>query len=229
MVGALVVDDVLRDAEAVLGGELLQRGLPVEGGAERRGGLDERVEELVHEHRGDLDAAGEVDGADQRLDGVGEDRGLVATAGALLAATELDVLAEPDAAADLGERPGVDHGGAQLGQPALGQVGVLGVERLGDDDTEDRVTEELEPLVGGQSAVLVGERPVRQGTVEQPGVQNGIPERGTQLGVVRQGLGLTLEGELRGPDDGPSGRRTGRTRRTRGAAGAWLRRRGSRR
>jgi hypothetical protein len=170
-----------------------------------------------------------VHGADQGLDGVGEDRGLVAPAGALLAATELDVLAEPDAAADLGERPGVDDGGAQLGQPSLGQVGVLGVERLRDDDAEDRVTEELEPLVGGQPAVLVGERPVRQGAVQQPGVQDRIPEGGTQLGVVRQGLGLTLGRELRGPDDGPRGRRTGRTRRTPGAGGAWLRRRGSRR
>ena len=39
VVGALVLDDVLRDAEGVLGGELLQAGLPVQAGAEARRGL----------------------------------------------------------------------------------------------------------------------------------------------------------------------------------------------
>src|SRR5690242_853562 len=39
VVGALVLDDVLGDAEAVLGGELLERGLPVQAGAHGRGGL----------------------------------------------------------------------------------------------------------------------------------------------------------------------------------------------
>ena len=147
----------------------------------------QRVEQVVDQDRGDLDAAGEVHGADHGLDGVGQDRGLVAAAGRLLAAAELDVLAEADAAADLGERAGVDHGRAQLGQPALGQVGVAQVERLGDDDAEHRVTEELEPLVGRQPAVLVGVGPVRQRAVEQPGIQHGIPERGAQLRVVGQG------------------------------------------
>ena len=36
--------------------------------------------------------------------------------------------------ADLGERAHVDDGGAQLGQLALGQVGVVAVERVGDDE-----------------------------------------------------------------------------------------------
>ena len=96
MVGAVVLDDVLGDAEAVLGGELLQGGLPVEAGAHRRGRLHQRVEEPVDDLGGLVDAAAEVDRPDHRLDGVGEDRGLVATAGGLLAAAELDVLAEPD-------------------------------------------------------------------------------------------------------------------------------------
>ena len=134
----------------------------------------------------DLEAAAEVDRADHRLDGVGQDRGLVAAAGGLLAAAELDVLAEPDLAGDVGEGAGVDHRGAQLGQPALGQVGVGAVERLGDDDAEHGVAEELQPLVGRQAAVLVGERAVRQGALEQLGVQDGIPERCAQLVVVGQ-------------------------------------------
>ena len=129
----------------------------------------------------------EVDRADHGLDGVGQDRRLVATAGGLLAATELDVLAEADHAGDLGERAGVDDGGAELGQPALGEVGVEQVERLGDDDAEHGVAEELEALVGRQPAVLVGVRAVRQGAVEQLGVEVRIPERTTQFVVDADG------------------------------------------
>ena len=51
VVGAVVLDDVLGHAERVLGGELLQRGLPVEAGAQRGGRLDEGVEEQVHDLR----------------------------------------------------------------------------------------------------------------------------------------------------------------------------------
>ena len=40
--------------------------------------------------------------------------------------------AEPDRLGHLSQRPRVDHGGPQLGQPALGEVGVGAVERLGD-------------------------------------------------------------------------------------------------
>ena len=91
----------------------------------------------------------EVDRPDHRLDRVGHDRGLVAPAGGLLAAAEQQELAEPERAADLGQRPGVDHGRAQLGQLALGQVGVGAVEGVGDDQPQHRVAEELQPLVGG--------------------------------------------------------------------------------
>ena len=173
------------------------------------GRLDERVEEPVHDLGGHLDAAAEVHGADHGLDGVGEDRRLVAAAGGLLAAAELDVLAEPDAAADLGQRAGVDDGRPQLGQPALGEVGVGAVERLGDDDAEHGVTEELQALVGRQPAVLVGVRAVGQRALEQLGVQHGVPERCSQLRVVGQ-----RTGPVRGPDDGRRARRTGRTCRT---------------
>jgi hypothetical protein len=44
----------------------------------------------VDELAGDLEAAAEVDGADDRLDGVREDRGLLAASGDLLTAAELD-------------------------------------------------------------------------------------------------------------------------------------------
>ena len=164
-------DDVLGDAEPVLGGELLEGGLPVQAGADAEAasisGSNSRCTTCAELSK----PPDEVDRADHRLDGVGEDRGLLAAAGGLLAAAELDVVAEPDRAADLGQRAGVDDGRAQLGQPALGEVGVGEVERLGDDDAEHRVAEELQALVGRQAAVLVGVGAVRQGALEQLGVQ----------------------------------------------------------
>ena len=224
VVGAVVLDDVLGDAEAVLGGQLLQGGLPVQAGAQRGRGLDERVEQQVDDVGRRLEAAAEVHRTDHRLDGVGEDRGLSAAAGRLLAAAELDVVTDTDVPADHGQRAGVDHGGPELGQSTLGQVRVGAVERLGHDDAEHRVAQELQALVGRQSAVLVGVRAVREGALEELGLQDRIPERGTQLGVVGQRTGT-----VRGPDGGRRERRTDHTRRTHGAAGAWHRRRGSRR
>ena len=106
--------------------------------------------------------------------------------------------------------------------------GWRGVERLGDDDAEHGVAEELQPLVGRQAAVLVGVGAVGQGAVEQLGVQHGIPERCSQLGVVSRSVGQRT-GRVTGPGDGPRARRTGHSCRRRGAAGAWHRTRGWRR
>ena len=87
--GPGLADQVLGDAEPEGGGELLQAGLPVQAGAERgrlRRSAGRRAGGPAR--RGRVEAAVEVDGADHRLEGVGEDRGLVAAAGGLLAAAE---------------------------------------------------------------------------------------------------------------------------------------------
>ena len=68
---------------------------------------------------------------------------------------------------DVGQRVGVDDAGAQLGQITLGAVGVAVVELLGDGQPEHRVAEELQALVGGQPAVLVGVAAVRERDGEQ--------------------------------------------------------------
>ena len=146
------------------------------------GGLDQRVEQQVHDVGGGLEAAAEVDRADHRLDGVGEDRGLVAAAGGLLAAAELDVLAEADRARPTSASArALTTAARSLASRPSERSGWRAVERLGDDHAEHRVTEELQALVGGQAAVLVGERAVREGALEQLGVQVGIPERRAQL------------------------------------------------
>ena len=167
VVGALVGEGVLRDADPERRGQLLQGGLPVEGRPHPRRGRHERVEPVVDQRRRGVRAAGQVDRADHGLGRVREDRGLVATPGALLAASEQQVGPEVETARDVGEGSHVDDGGAQLGQLALGLVGVGAIEGVGDDEPQHRVAQELQALVVGQAAVLVGVRPVRQGTRQQ--------------------------------------------------------------
>src|SRR3569623_350768 len=174
--GALGGDEVLRDAEAGRGGELLQGGLPVQPGAQGGGGLDQRVEQQVDDHGAGLEPTGEMHGADHRLDGVGQDRRLLAATGRGLATTVLGGAAQPDLASHAGQRAGVDDGGAQLGEVTFGEVGVDAVERLGDHAAEHRVAEELQALVGRQATVLVGVRAVRQRALQQLGVQDRLAE-----------------------------------------------------
>ena len=102
------------------------------------------------------------------------------------------------------------------------------VERLGDDEAEHRVAEELQPLVGGQAAVLVGVRAVRQGALEQLGVQDvEIPERRAQSSRRRSAAALTDRSEDLATVG--AGAVLAALRRTHGAAGAWRRRPGWRR
>jgi hypothetical protein len=69
---------------------------------------------------------------------------------------------------------------------------VLEIQRLGDHDAEDGVAEELQPLVRRQATVLVGERAVGERALEELGVQDRIPERLAQLGIVRVGGQWTM-------------------------------------
>src|SRR5690606_26799138 len=101
VVGAALVDVVLGHPEHLRGGQLLQRGLPVQPGAEPGGGRDERVEQPVHQLGGGVQAEVQVDRADQRLQGVGEDGGLVPAAGALLAAAQPDELRSEEHTSEL--------------------------------------------------------------------------------------------------------------------------------
>jgi hypothetical protein len=92
---------------------------------------------------------------------------------------------------------------------------------------EHRVAEELQPLVGGQAAVLVGERPVRQGAARacrRPGQDGRVPREGPRRTLVPMPVRLASSGHqefVRGPGDGRRGRRTDRTAGRPGAGGAW--------
>jgi hypothetical protein len=185
----------------------------------------------VHDRARRVEAAAQVDGPDQGLQRVGEDRVLLPAAGGLLPAAEEQVRADPAVAEpprDPGEGGHVHHGSTQLGQLTLGEVGLAAVELVGDDQAEDRVAEELQALVGRQAAVLVREGPVGQREAEQVVRQldaEGVGEpAGGPLGVRVPGrafpVGPCHDGSAQGRrlrPRGPGGRRTGRSSGTRGA------------
>ena len=125
-----------------------------------------------HESGGGLEPAVEVHGGDDRLHRVGEDRRLGASARRVLALAEAQRRAEVELLRDLGERLRAHHRGAQLGQLALGQLRVLLVGEVGDDEAEHGVAEELEALVRLLDALLravraVGERAVEEVVVDE--------------------------------------------------------------
>src|SRR5512132_1123422 len=167
VVGPLLLDRVGGHPAQAGGGQLLERGLVVEGGPQA-GRLHHPVlEQPAHQRGRPRQALVEVDGPEDGLEGVGQDRGLVPTAGELLAPAQAHGVADAQLAGHLREHVHVHRGRPQLGQLALGQVGEGAVDDVGDDQAEHGVAEELEPFVGGQAAVLVGEGAVR----ERPDVQ----------------------------------------------------------
>ena len=84
---------------------------------------------------------------------------------------------------DLGEHLRAHHRGAQLGQLAFGQLRVLLVDEVGDDEAEHRVAEELEALVRLLDAVLRAVRAVGQRAVEEAVVDEVPAERELQPSV----------------------------------------------
>src|SRR5699024_3682856 len=104
--------------EAGLGALLLEAGLPVQRGPQGGDDAQSIADDALHDLARDLESVREVDGPEDRLHGVREDRVLVATARELLALTEPKVCSEPpgpEVAGDVGEDVGVDQARADLG------------------------------------------------------------------------------------------------------------------
>ena len=96
---------------------------------------------------GGLVAGLEEHRSDQRLDHVAEQRRLGPTTGCLLASAEEQRRPDLELQGDLVEGALADHGGTDLGQLALGQVGIRLVEVPGDGELEHGIPQELESLV----------------------------------------------------------------------------------
>src|SRR5207249_1626238 len=87
-----------------------------------------------------------IDGADERFVQAGGEAHPRATAGLLFAAAETRTVRQTQPTADLGERGRGHERRAQRGQLALGRIGEPPIQLFADDEIDDRVTEELEPL-----------------------------------------------------------------------------------
>src|SRR5690606_35889628 len=160
-------------------------------------------------------------------DTVGEDRLLLTAARQLLAATQQQVLAQLDVARDLGERRRTHQAGTALRELTLVDIRVLEVEHDRDGLAQDRVPEELEPLVVSDSAVLVRVRAVCERKGEQLGINLELQHR-VQLGEIdlagRRGGNTGRQRLRRRRPYGPCTRGTGACRRSpprpsRGAGG----------
>jgi hypothetical protein len=151
-----------------LGGDSLEEFLEFAFGVFEDGNNGEAAEgvlELVQNKiAGGFKAAIEKDGAQERLEGVGQGGGALAAAVLLLAAAEQQVFAEAETPAMLGQGAAIDHFGASLGERAFAHGGEFFVELASEDELQDGVTEELEALIGLDGrALLVGDRGMGQG------------------------------------------------------------------
>src|SRR6185312_3095971 len=128
------------------------------------------------ELRGGIVAAVEVDGADQRLDRVGQQAGARAPAGGLLSDAEQKMGAEAELLSPGGQARPRDEERLLLRQSPLGVLGILVEQLVRHDRRQHGVAEELEPLVISPGPALAGERLVRQRQLEQVRVLKTIPD-----------------------------------------------------
>ena len=166
---------VFRHRVELAGGELLQDRLVVAVTLAPRVRLHQRPEQPFEQPASLVEPEVQVHGPEDGLEGVGEDARLVPPSAQLLALAEPHQRAEPERPRDLGERLRVHDRGTELGELSLGQVGEGGEGHVGDDEAEDRVTEELEPFVRGVQTVFEGVRTMRERGLTQTPVHERMP------------------------------------------------------
>ena len=132
---------------------------------------------------GRFEPAVQIDGGDQRLVAVGQQRLLEAAAGLLLAAAQDQMLAEPELLGMPRQRLRRDDGGLDLRLLAFVVVRVLMEQRVGHDQAEHGVAEKLERLVVGHAArrILGRARLVRQRVLEQAAIAEPVVDARLQL------------------------------------------------
>ena len=176
VIGTGAVEDIGRHAERMVGGDLLQGGLPVEAGAEFGGRGHDRVENTVDDLGGSFDTELDIHRTEYGFDRVREDGRLFASSGGFLAATEQKMLAKAEGPGDHSKCLGTHDGGTKLSELPFGQIGMVREKGVSDNEPQYRVAEKFEPLVIGDLTVLVSVRPVGQRMPEQTGIEVGDPE-----------------------------------------------------
>lgn len=126
------------------------------------------------------------DGSEERLERVGKDRFLVASARLILPSPEKELWADADSASHLGESRCVHHRCPQLGQLAFCEVAVDAEDVLGDCQAENGVTKELEPFVRLGCVRLGTVTAMRERQLEQRMIGELVPQVSGQIvGVGR--------------------------------------------
>ena len=127
---------------------------------------------------GGVHAAIQIDGGEYGFRGVRQNGWTLPPAALLLASAQQQMAAQLQRLRHLIEAVLTDKRGADAGQIALRQVGVLPVQVLGGDKAQHRVPQKLQPLVAGDmlSPVLVGIGAVVQRPLQQRRVTEGVAQ-----------------------------------------------------
>src|SRR5690606_24779822 len=181
VLGALVAQHVPGQLAEAAGGELLEAGLVVAREAAVEHLLDPVLEQVEHQRRRRAEPAVEVHRADHGLHAVGEDRGLLPPSGRLLAPAARRRGPEAAGPRHRGERGGAHELGAVPGEDAFARLGCGPVQVVGHHQAEHRVAEELEPLVGGNGAVLGAPGAVPEGELQELRVGEPVGQQVTEV------------------------------------------------
>ena len=117
--------------------------------------FEERGEFAGDERARVLDAAVEIDGGDERLVAVGQQRLFAAAAGLLFAAAEQQMIPELQPFGLARERRRRDQRRLGLRLLPFVELREIAEQHVGDDEAEQRVAEELHRLVVGDAAADV--------------------------------------------------------------------------
>src|SRR5690349_21765448 len=148
VIGAGRVDDViLRAGAGPPLGELLETALRALQGCDRRIHRDLPSGEIGEPAARRIEPQLEVQGAGKGLEGGGEDRRPAPATSLRLPLPEIEQLAQVDPVSEPRETDRRDDRGASGAQDPLIVRWMGGKERVGDRKIDDRVAEELEPLV----------------------------------------------------------------------------------
>ncbi len=131
----------------------------------------------------------EIDRTEHRLERVGQDRRLLPTAGGVLTLAQQQPLAQADRLGHFGQRSGVHHALAKVGELALGKIAVTPIGDLGDDPSEHRIAEELEAFVRRLTSHLCAPRAVSKGSPQQRQISELVTQTSAERREAASGVG----------------------------------------
>ncbi len=150
-------------------------------------GTEPRPDHPLDDVVGDARTAIHVDRAEHGLQRVGQDRRLLPPAGGVLATPQQQELTEPEPLRHVGQGECVHDTLADTREITLGKLAEPAVGKVGNDPPEDRIAEELEPLVAQRAWVLGAPRPVGHGAFEQRRIGELVANAQRQRMVVARG------------------------------------------